>query len=87
MVKTLSLEKAKTELPSIVEKLQSGDFVVIQKNGRPVAGIVDVNDMEDFVELQNPLIKKQIAKGHTEFKAGKTMSASLFLKSLKRTSK
>lgn len=87
MVKTLSLEKAKTDLPNIVEKLQSGDFVIVQKNGRPVAGIVDVDDMEDFVELQNPLLKKQITKGYAEFKAGKTISTRSFLKYLKRVSK
>ena len=60
MTRTLSLEKAAETLPSIVEKLRSGDFVIVQQNGKPVAGIVDVDDMEDFLELQNPLIKKQI---------------------------
>ena len=87
MVKTLSLEKAKKDLPSIVEKLHSGDFVIVQKNGRPIAGIVDVDDMKDFVELRNPVIKKQITRGYHEFKAGKTVAARSFLKSLKRASK
>lgn len=84
MVKTLSLEKAKKELPDIVEKLQSGDFVVVQKNGRPVAGIVDVDDMENFLELQNSVMKRQIAKGYREFKARKTVSARSFLQLLRR---
>ena len=67
MTRTLSLEKAAETLPSIVEKLRSGDFVIVQQNGKPVAGIVDVDDMEDFLELQNPLIKKQIGRRPTQY--------------------
>ena len=84
MVKTLSINDITSNLPDIVERLHSGDYIVVEKNGRPVAGIIDADDMEDFVELQNSLIKKQISKGYQEFKTGKTVPARSFLQSLKR---
>ena len=87
MIKIMSIMESTKEFPNIVEKMRSGDYIILQKNGRPVAGIVDADDMEDFVELKNPLIKKQINRGYREFKAGKTMLARLFLQSLKRVGK
>lgn len=83
MVKTLSIQEAKEKLPDIVGKLRSGDFVVVEKQGKPVAGIVDFKDMEDFLELNNASLQKQIQKGYREFKAGKAIPARAFLKTLK----
>lgn len=85
MTRTLSLEKAAETLPSIVEKLRSGDFVVVERNGKPVAGIVDANDMEDFIDTKNKVLKLQIKKGYNEFKKGKTAPARALLMALKRS--
>ena len=84
MTKTISLNEATKELPNIVEKLRSGDYVIVEKNGKPVAGIVDVDDMDDFAELQNKTIKNQIKKGYLEFKRGKARPASALLAELRR---
>ena len=83
MVKTLSIQEAKDKLPGIVEKLRSGDFVVVEKQGKPIAGIVDFEDMEDFLELNNAPLQKQIQGGYREFKTGKAVHARVFLKTLK----
>ena len=84
MTKTISLDKATKELPNIVEKLQSGDYVIVEKNGKPVAGIVDADDMDDFAELQNKTLKNQIKKGYLKFKRGKARLASSLLAELRR---
>jgi len=83
MVKTLSIQEAKDKLPGIIEKLRSGDFVVVEKQGKPIAGIVDFEDMEDFIELNNASLQKQIQNGYKEFKTGKANPARAFLKTLK----
>ncbi|MDP3785194.1 MAG: type II toxin-antitoxin system prevent-host-death family antitoxin [bacterium] len=82
MVKTLSIQEAQNKLPGIVKKLRSGDFVVVEKQGKPIAGIVDFEDMEDFLELNNESLQKQIRKGYKEFKVGKAIPARTFLKTL-----
>lgn len=84
MTKTISVQEATRELPNIVEKLHSGNFVILQKNGRLVAGILNANDMEDFLELQNLSLKRQIKDGYREFKKNKTVSGRLFLQSLRK---
>ncbi|MBI2048287.1 MAG: hypothetical protein HYT27_04060 [Parcubacteria group bacterium] len=84
MTKTISIQQATKELPNIVEKLGKGDFVILQKNGRLVAGILDADDMEDFLELQNVSLKRQIKTGYKEFKKNKTMPGRLFLQLLRK---
>ena len=78
MVKTLSIQEAKDKLPGIIEKLRSGDFVVVEKQGKPIAGIVDFEDMEDFIELNNASLQKQIQNGYKEFKTGKAKPSPPF---------
>ena len=45
----------------------------------PIAGIMDIDDMEDWLELQDPEIQKQIAEGYKEYRQGKTRSLDDFL--------
>jgi antitoxin (DNA-binding transcriptional repressor) of toxin-antitoxin stability system len=87
MTKTISVENATKQLPHIVEKLRKGTYVVLQKNGLPVAGIVDASDMEDFLELRDPSLNKQITKGYKEFNKGKATSGRTFLQSLQQKNK
>ncbi len=82
MIKTISIKEAKKDLPNIIEKLQSGNYVILQKNGQLVAGLLDADNMEDFLELQNSTLKNQIKKGYQEFKKSKTVAGRVFLQSL-----
>jgi len=82
MTNTVSIQDATKNLPDIIEKLRGDNYFVVQKNGKPVAGIVGVDDMEDFLDLQNAALKKQIKKGYAEFKAGKAKPARLVLETL-----
>jgi antitoxin (DNA-binding transcriptional repressor) of toxin-antitoxin stability system len=84
MTKIISIKKATEDLPNIVEKLRSGSYIILQKKGRPIAGILDVDDMEDFLELQNSSLKIQIKSGYKEFKKDKTVSGRSFLQSLRK---
>lgn len=84
MTKTLSINDVTKTLPDIIESLQSGNYIIVEKNGKPVAGIIDVDDMEDFIELQSHSLKAQVRKGYKELKAGRTVPARPFLQSLKR---
>ncbi len=85
MTKEISVYEATKTLPDIVEKLRSGNFVILKKNGRLVAGILDADDMEDFLDTQNLSLKKQIKVGFKEFKKRKTISGQTFLQSLKKS--
>ena len=49
------------------------------KNGFPIAGIMDIDDMEDWLELQDPEMQKQIAEGYKEYRQGRTRPLDEFL--------
>jgi hypothetical protein len=45
---------------------------------------MDVDDLEDWLELQDPKMQKQIEEGYREYREGKARPAREFLAELKR---
>ncbi|MFA6107387.1 MAG: hypothetical protein WDA75_01330, partial [Candidatus Latescibacterota bacterium] len=56
---------------------------ILEKDGIPVAGIVNLSDLEDWLELQDPDMHKQIAEGYEEYRQGKTKPLDDFLAELR----
>ena len=52
---------------------------VLEKDGLPVAAILDIDEFEDWLEIKNPKTKEQIRRGHTEYEKGKTIPLDKFL--------
>ncbi len=85
MVNVIPITKARINLGSIVKRARLGkEFFILEKDGYPVAGLMDIDEFEDFLESRDPKIKKQIAKSYKEYKAGQIRPAGLLLKELKR---
>jgi hypothetical protein len=40
----------------------NGEYFILEENGIPEAGIMTVDDLEDYLDLQNPGLKRQIRK-------------------------
>ena len=53
--------------------------VVILKKTTPIADIMDIDDMEDWLEVQDPKMQKQIAEGYKEYRQGRTRPLDEFL--------
>ena len=76
MAKTLSLSEVKTRLPELVAGVQEREEeVVVTKNGRPAAILINVDEYTRLKEtldvLSDPALMKQIGKSQTFYKAGK----------------
>ncbi len=76
MVKTLSLSEVKTRLPELVAGVQEREEeVVVTKNGRPAAVLVNVQEYARLKEtldvLSDPALLHQIAESRTFYRAGK----------------
>ncbi len=85
MLNIIPITKARINLGSIVKRARlDKEYFVLEKDGYPVAGLMDIDTFEDFLESRDPKIKKRIAKSHKEYKAGKIRPASLLLKELKK---
>lgn len=76
MAKTLSLSEVKTRLPELVAGVQEREEeVVVTKNGRPAAVLVNVQEYARLKEtldvLSDPALMQQIAGSRAFYKAGK----------------
>ena len=59
------------------------EYVVLEKDGIPIAALMDVDEFEDYLELQDPKVKRDIEISRKEYLAGKSRSADELLAELK----
>ncbi len=86
MVKHLPITEARRHLGEVVKKIRTNkDYFVLEKDGIPIAGLMDIDEFEDYLELQDPKLKKQIRESYTEFQKGKARRVEEFLRELQKT--
>lgn len=82
-LRSLPITKARINLGSVVRQayMQKKSFV-LEKGGIPVAGILGIEDFEDWLEVSDPSLKNDIQEGYKEYKKGKTKPIAALLKSI-----
>ena len=88
MVHRIAITKARINLGQLVSRpsghhgVHAGqrvhlnkEYFILEKDGIPVAGIIDVDELEDYLELQNPEVQRQIEKSNEDIRAGQTRPA------------
>ena len=84
-VHRIPITKARINLGQIVRRAHlNKEYFILEKDGTPVAGIMDVDELEDYLELQDPELKKQIKEGYEAFQQGETRDGREFLAELKK---
>ena len=87
VVTRLPLTKARINLGEVVRRAHlQKEYFILEKDGFPVAGIMDIDEFEDYLELQDPKIKEQIHQGYKEYRAGKTRPLEEAVRELKKKS-
>ena len=83
MVEHLPLTKARNSLGAVVKRVHLGKtYVILEKDGIPLAGLMDIDEFEDYLELRDPKVRAIIRKGTEEYRAGKSRPAEQLLKEL-----
>lgn len=77
MAKTLPLSEVKTRLPELVAGVdEREEEIVVTKNGRPAAVLVNVREYARLKEtldvLSDPSLMQQIAESRACYRSGKT---------------
>jgi PHD/YefM family antitoxin component YafN of YafNO toxin-antitoxin module len=86
MVQTIPITKARTNLGAVVKRIHlNKEYVILEKDGIPIAGIMDIDEFEDYLELQDPKVQRQIRKSAQEYRVGKSRPARAFLAELQGT--
>ena len=85
MVRRLSISEARNDLGAVVKRIHANkEYLVLEKDGVPVAGLMDIDKFEDYLELQDPKVRAIIRKGRDEYLAGKSRPARELLRELEQ---
>ena len=75
-VKTVPIPQARHHLGAVVKGVHlKKEYVILEKDGIPIVGIMDIDEFEDYLELQDPKVREHIRKSREEHRAGKARPA------------
>ena len=87
VVHHIPITKARINLGQVVRRAHlNRECFVLEKDGIPVAGIMNVDDMEDWLEQQDLGMRTQIAEGYAEYQEGDTTSLDAFITDVRKKS-
>ncbi|MBI3455581.1 MAG: type II toxin-antitoxin system Phd/YefM family antitoxin [Candidatus Rokubacteria bacterium] len=73
MVQRLPLTQLRNNLGAVVKRVHlNKEYVILEKDGIPVAGLMDIDEFEDYLELQDPKVRAIIKKSREEYLAGRS---------------
>ena len=85
VVHRLPITRARINLGALVKRVRlNKEYFILEKDGIPVAAIMDVDEFEDYLELQDPKVRAIINKGRQEYLAGKSRPAEELLRELQQ---
>ena len=85
MVQRLPITQARINLDALVKRVHlNKEYFILEKDGIPVVAIMDIDEVEDYLELQDPKVRAIIRKGRQEYLAGKSRPAEELLRQLQQ---
>jgi PHD/YefM family antitoxin component YafN of YafNO toxin-antitoxin module len=85
LIQRLPLTQARNSLGAVVKRVHlNKEYVILEKDGIPLAGVMDIDEFEDYLELQDPKSRADIHRSTAEYRAGKSRPAEDFLKELRQ---
>ena len=87
VVHRIPITRARINLGQVARRVHvNREYFIPEKDGIPVAGIMNADEMEDYLDLRDPGLKQQIRRSQEQYRHGKTRDASAFLAELRRAS-
>ena len=82
-VHRLPITKARINLGALVKRVHvRKEYVILEKSGIPIVGLMDVDEFEDYLELKDPQVRRHIAASAREHAKGKSRPAADFFDDL-----
>jgi hypothetical protein len=83
MVNRIPITKARINLGQLAKRAHlNNEYFILEKDGIPVIGIMDADEMEDYLELRDPKVKAQVRQSNNDVRAGRTRPAGELLHEL-----
>ena len=84
MLHHLPITKARINLGQVVRRVKlNKEYFILEKDGIPVIGIMDADELEDYLELRDPAIRRQIKRSNADIRVGKVRSADALIAEFK----
>ena len=62
----------------------NGEYFFVGGNGAPMIGIMNAEEMEDYLELRDPAVQARIEKSNEDIRAARTRPAALLLEEARK---
>lgn len=86
MLHRLPITEARINLGQVVKRVHlNKEYFILEKDGIPIAGIMNAEELEDYLEARDPAIRTQIKKSNVDIAAGRTRPAGDLLAELRAT--
>jgi PHD/YefM family antitoxin component YafN of YafNO toxin-antitoxin module len=80
LVQRLPVTKARINLGAVLRRVRlNKEYFILEKDGIPVAGIMDIDEFEDYLELRDPRVRAHIRESYRQYLAGKSRPAARLL--------
>ena len=84
-VRHLSLTEARANLSKIAKHAHDkGEYFFVGGNGSPLIGIMDAEELEDYLELRDPKVQEKIQKSNEDIRASRTRPAAQLLEEVQK---
>ncbi len=76
----LAVTQARAKLGGLVSRVhRNKEYLILEQNGVPIAGVMDIDEFEDYLELRDPRVRTHIRQSSAEYLAGKSRPAEEFV--------
>ena len=80
MIHRLPITKARINLGEVAKRVHvHKEYFILEKDGIPVVGIMDAEELEDYLETRDPKIRSLIRKSNEDIRAGRIRPAEALL--------
>lgn len=88
VVHRIPLTKARHNLGAVIKRVHvNKEYFILERDGIPVAGLMDADELEDYLEARDPKPQEQIRKSNEDIRDGRTRPIEELLAELAETSK
>ena len=80
----VALSEARARLGAVIKRVHDDkEYVVLERDGEPVAALVDIDEFEDLLELRDPEVQRLIQESREDELAGRVRPARQLLEELR----
>ncbi|MBI2434916.1 MAG: type II toxin-antitoxin system Phd/YefM family antitoxin [Candidatus Hydrogenedentes bacterium] len=88
VVYRIPITKARVNLGQVTRRVQmEKECFILERDGIPVAGIIGIDELEDYLELRDPKLSKQIRQSYKSYRQGMAKPIDHLLDQLESPSK